>query len=40
MRSTARPPRGASVKLPDRSKKQAYDDQASLIGRRFVPERY
>ena len=28
------------VKLPDRSKKQAYDDQASLKGRRFVPGRY
>jgi polyphosphate kinase len=28
------------VKLPKRSKKKAYDDQASLEGRRFVPERY
>ena len=28
------------VKLPTRSKKGAYDDQASLKGRRFVPERY
>ena len=28
------------VKLPDRSKKGAYDDQASLKGRRFVPEKY
>jgi polyphosphate kinase len=28
------------VKLPKRSKKGAYDDQASLKGRRFVPERY
>ncbi|HEY1418400.1 MAG TPA: polyphosphate kinase 2, partial [Myxococcaceae bacterium] len=28
------------VKLPDRSKKQAYDDRASLKGRRFVPARY
>jgi polyphosphate kinase 2 len=28
------------VKLPDRSKKHAYDDRASLKGRRFVPARY
>lgn len=28
------------VKLPERSNKDAYDDQASLAGRRFVPERY
>jgi polyphosphate kinase len=28
------------VKLPKRSKKHAYDDTASLDGRRFVPERY
>jgi polyphosphate kinase 2 len=28
------------VKLPDRSKKKAYDDQASLKGRRFIPEKY
>jgi len=28
------------VKLPGRSKKHAYDDQASLHGRRFVEERY
>jgi polyphosphate kinase 2 len=28
------------VKLPDRSMKGAYDDRASLKGRRFVPERY
>ncbi|MCI0659334.1 MAG: polyphosphate kinase 2 [Acidobacteria bacterium] len=28
------------VKLPSRSKKGAYDDQASLKGRRFVPEKY
>jgi polyphosphate kinase len=28
------------VKLPKRSKKKAYDDQASLEGRRLVPERY
>jgi polyphosphate kinase len=28
------------VKLPERSTKRAYDDQASLQGRRFVPEKY
>jgi polyphosphate kinase len=28
------------VKLPDRSKKGAYDDEASLNDRRFVPEKY
>ena len=28
------------VKLPKRSTKGAYDDQASLQGRRFVPEKY
>jgi polyphosphate kinase 2 len=28
------------VKLPKRSGKQSYDDQASLKGRRFIPERY
>jgi hypothetical protein len=28
------------IKLPDRSMKGAYDDQASLKGRKFVPERY
>jgi len=28
------------VKLPERSMKGAYDDQATLKGRRFVPERY
>jgi polyphosphate kinase 2 len=28
------------IKLPKRSKKGAYDDQASLRRRRFVPERY
>jgi len=28
------------VKLPKRSNKGAYDDQATLKGRRFVPERY
>jgi len=28
------------VKLPGRSKKNAYDDQASLKGRRFIPARY
>jgi polyphosphate kinase 2 len=29
-----------TVKLPKRSKKHAYDDQAALEGRRFVAERY
>jgi len=28
------------IKLPKRSKKGAYDDQASLDGRKFVPEKY
>jgi polyphosphate kinase 2 len=28
------------VKLPQRSTKAAYDDQAALKGRRFVPEKY
>jgi polyphosphate kinase 2 len=28
------------VKLPNRSKKHAYDDEASIARRRFVPERY
>ena len=28
------------IKLPGRSKKHAYDDQAALKGRRFVPEKY
>ena len=28
------------VKLPERSKKGAYDDQAALEGRRFVPEKF
>jgi len=28
------------VKLPRRSKKHAYDDEASIARRRFVPERY
>ncbi len=28
------------VKLPKRSTKKAYDDQATLKGRRFVPEKY
>ena len=30
----------AKVRLPRRSHKHAYDDEASLEGRRFVPERY
>src|SRR6187401_2573817 len=29
-----------SVQLPERSTKDAYDDHASLAGRRFVPNRY
>jgi len=28
------------IVLPKRSKKGAYDDQASIAGRRFVPEKY
>jgi hypothetical protein len=28
------------VELPDRSKKGAYDDEATLKGLRFVPEKY
>jgi len=28
------------VKLPRRSKDGAYDDAASLKGRKFVPEKY
>jgi hypothetical protein len=28
------------IKLPKRSKKDAYDDQASLKGRNFVPDNY
>jgi polyphosphate kinase 2 len=28
------------IKLPKRSMKQAYDDQATLRGRRFVPEKF
>jgi hypothetical protein len=28
------------VKLPKRAKKGAYDDQATLKGRSFVPEKY
>jgi polyphosphate kinase 2 len=30
----------AKVRLPDRSKKHAYDDEATLARRRFVPEIY
>jgi polyphosphate kinase 2 len=30
----------AEVKLPDRSMKHAYDDEATLKGRKFVPEKY
>jgi len=32
-------PRG-KIRLPGRSKKHKYDDQASLEGRRFIPEKY
>jgi polyphosphate kinase 2 (PPK2 family) len=32
--------RREKVKLPARSKKHSYDDQASLIPRRFVADRY
>jgi polyphosphate kinase 2 len=32
--------RREKVVLPERSKKHAYDDVASLEGRRFIPERY
>lgn len=28
------------IELPERSKKGAYDDEAVLAGRRFVPEKY
>jgi polyphosphate kinase len=28
------------IKLPERSKKDAYDDQATLVHRHFVPEKY
>jgi polyphosphate kinase 2 (PPK2 family) len=28
------------VKLPDRSKKYKYDDQATMKGRTFIPEKY
>ena len=28
------------VKLPERAKKGAYDDQATLKGRTFVPQKY
>jgi polyphosphate kinase 2 len=32
--------REESVQLPERSTKGAYDDQSTLSGRRFVPEKY
>jgi polyphosphate kinase 2 len=35
-----RPVPKEKVKLPERSNKGAYDDQASLKGRRFVPQKY
>jgi polyphosphate kinase 2 len=28
------------IELPERSMKHAYDDEASLVGRKFVPEKY
>jgi polyphosphate kinase 2 len=28
------------IKLPKRSKKEAYDDEATMQGKRFVPEKY
>jgi polyphosphate kinase 2 len=34
------PVKKPKIKLPTRSKKGAYDDVASLKGRRFVPEKY
>jgi hypothetical protein len=34
------PVKKPKIKLPARSKKGAYDDVASLKGRRFVPEKY
>jgi hypothetical protein len=30
----------AKIKLPNRSKKHAYDDESSIAKRRFVPEIY
>ena len=35
-----KPVRREKIKLPKRSNKKAYDDQASLENRRFVPEKY
>jgi polyphosphate kinase len=32
--------RKEKIKLPERSNKHAYDDAATLAGRRFVPEKY
>jgi hypothetical protein len=32
--------RPEKVELPKRSKKEAYDDIASIANRRFVPEKY
>ena len=32
--------RREKVELPKRSKKEAYDDIASIANRRFVPEKY
>jgi hypothetical protein len=39
MFSYGRVPR-EKVKLPKRSSKRRYDDQATLKGRQFVPENY
>jgi len=38
--STAEKVPREQVKLPKRSMKGAYDDQKSLKGRKFVPEKY
>jgi len=32
--------RKPKIKLPDRSKKGKYDDEAALKGRKFIAERY
>jgi hypothetical protein len=31
---------GGNVEIPKRSMKRAYDDQATLRGRKFIPEKY
>lgn len=35
-----KPLKPKSVKLPDRSKKHAYDDAAPMVGKRWIPERF